>query len=1035
MSANNANAAPATKDWELPANAKLKDTAIIQSGVSFNEVTAPDAFEMGITYRALSSPYLDWIYLRIDEDLAPYIESMSIKQAGGAAASYERHFEKVEPGMGGKIRLSGKLYGPEDPYANDGNVWRVLNDRKSATHADGLLCNGPFDRQHTCGNWGVFNDVPLESQQLTGLVKVKLNAPIDQIVAETGRDEFHADSRWQKNATEPGDDIIIDDFAETTGAVIYFGERPELPALTQNDTWITAQTFHRVFYGYGDAIMGDNQEPIAPPKDSATLRFSQVQPHRIASYNTSTGKAKKPYELHYQIQPEVVNALKGDAIIWQAYSQRNLNEAGGKPVHVPKESFTPEGRITLTTDTTREGQLGYIVVDDVSRYLNRTASEPVNSATVIDLPVDEDMLVPDRSDPKNYTEIHVGTWFTDANDALVRHSFANSYFHLHPTEAPVITNISAGNASDGDDLTTTNEVRETQNFIQGTAVPNAEVTILKVTNYGTAEEDREVIVETVADDSGAWGTKLCEGDGCETPTFADLGITADGNVTLVAIAHEYLTASSSDVVINVTDVPTNDPVTEYTDDAPLAKDATAIEGTLGKQFQNTTSTVVTAYLKSGDELTELGSSDPVDGDINGGQPFSIPVSADQLANCPDIVLMAVESTHPKDPSAPMPTAKDDAYSPSNEVMVPVCERVTVTFDLNGGTADEAIDPVSVVKGDALEGDFPATEPTKDGYKFKGWATTPDATEGDFDETTVVDADTTVYAAWSTDAIDWGNENGDDEGNLVTVDTTYDYGQELTDDDIRALVKNHEKLPADAVVTVSPDINTSPTDEPGHKQTVDVTVTFADGSTLTAPVNITIRPAADKYDPVAEDITVELNAQPTQEQIDAAVSDSEGREFPDGTSFELTEPVDTSTVGTKPAEITVTYPDGSSEVIPVNIIVEDNRTDAEKYDPVAEDITVPLNTDPTQEQIDAAVSDSEGREFPDGTSFELTKPVDTSTPGTKEGEITVTYPDGSSEVIPVNIVVVDDGSGNGDDMTDADKYDPEPNPVEVEVGGT
>lgn len=68
----------------------------------------------------------------------------------------------------------------------------------------------------------------------------------------------------------------------------------------------------------------------------------------------------------------------------------------------------------------------------------------------------------------------------------------------------------------------------------------------------------------------------------------------------------------------------------------------------------------------------------------------------------------------------------------------------VTFDLNGGTADSAINPI--YHGEPL----PTEIPTKENFKFGGWLTN-DGTNGDWGEQysidTVVTENITVYAKW------------------------------------------------------------------------------------------------------------------------------------------------------------------------------------------------------------------------------------------------------------------------------------------------
>lgn len=80
-------------------------------------------------------------------------------------------------------------------------------------------------------------------------------------------------------------------------------------------------------------------------------------------------------------------------------------------------------------------------------------------------------------------------------------------------------------------------------------------------------------------------------------------------------------------------------------------------------------------------------------------------------------------------------------------LVTYTKLVNVTFDPNEGTFDKAVSPVEIAIKSSLGEKFIKEEPTRSGYKFKGWATTKDAKEPDFNSDTVIDKDMTVYAVW------------------------------------------------------------------------------------------------------------------------------------------------------------------------------------------------------------------------------------------------------------------------------------------------
>ncbi|HFI0802913.1 TPA: Rib/alpha-like domain-containing protein [Streptococcus suis] len=225
--------------------------------------------------------------------------------------------------------------------------------------------------------------------------------------------------------------------------------------------------------------------------------------------------------------------------------------------------------------------------------------------------------------------------------------------------------------------------------------------------------------------------------------------------------------------------------------------------------------------------------------------------------------------------------------------------------------------------------------------------------------------------------------------------------------------------------------------------VPVTVTYPDGTTETVDVPVVQKDSTkhtpvltEANSPVLTDTPAKAN-EPVQETDKAAIAAKVDKtNLPQGTETKVPDDAVVELENGKPVvPVLVSYPDGTSETIKVPVDQKDDLT----YNPVAPNkdnavaITSPQTpgteiTDPTDK---AAILDSvtvpavDGGQAPKVTK-EITSPVKV-VDGKAFVEVTVTYPDKTSEVIPVP-VNQKDNEANDPTVTAPEK----PAPISVPV---
>ncbi|MCQ8266902.1 Rib/alpha-like domain-containing protein, partial [Streptococcus suis] len=235
------------------------------------------------------------------------------------------------------------------------------------------------------------------------------------------------------------------------------------------------------------------------------------------------------------------------------------------------------------------------------------------------------------------------------------------------------------------------------------------------------------------------------------------------------------------------------------------------------------------------------------------------------------------------------------------------------------------------------------------------------------------------------------------------------------------ITNFPDLPAGTTVDFKDPIDTT---TPGEKDAT-IIVTYPDGSTDEVPVKVTVYiqkngpgtatpelptlKISELFTPESKDQEVTVGNMPNAEDSITNFPD-----LPAGTTVDFKDPIDTTTPGEKDATIIVTYPDGSTDEVPVKVTVYIQKNGpgtatpelptlkiSELFTPESKDQTVNVGDTPNAEDSITNFPD-----LPAGTTVDFKDPIDTTTPGEKDATVIVTYPDGSTDEVPVKIMVKD-----------------------------
>ena len=365
-------------------------------------------------------------------------------------------------------------------------------------------------------------------------------------------------------------------------------------------------------------------------------------------------------------------------------------------------------------------------------------------------------------------------------------------------------------------------------------------------------------------------------------------------------------------------------------------------------------------------------------DLKDGK-FSINVPAGTFADGDKVILVAYS-----------PDGKNPMVS-STKVNV---GAIKVTFDTNGGKwADgtNADKVVSAVNGKATQPE----EPTRDGYKFMGWAATAGATEADADILKNITEAKEVFAVWKDNKAPVIDNIGDQtviEGQPIAEIT-------VTTDDPTATVSVKD-LPT-GVQYSNGKISGTPkvTDWHGNEESREITVTVeakdSAGNTSTKTFKITVQRDTDKDGiPDVTDLDDDGDGYLDSEETAKGSDPKNSKSVPAGMITPIAQTTVTNPIQTVNDKTAIT-----------NIVVT----------PVASGATVTVDNS----KLPSGVTYDAGTKTISGTP-NVTNWGSTEEKRKFEIPVVVKNPDGSKITKTVEITVLRDTDGDGDpDITDTD----------------
>ncbi len=345
---------------------------------------------------------------------------------------------------------------------------------------------------------------------------------------------------------------------------------------------------------------------------------------------------------------------------------------------------------------------------------------------------------------------------------------------------------------------------------------------------------------------------------------------------------------------------------------------------------------------------------------------------------------------------PVDTTKADRQTGELEVTYPDGSKEVVEVPVKVGTDAEALTPI--VRPDlevALNGQLTLEQVLGSDLPKEtqlSWKTTVDTTKAGH-QTGELEV---TYPDGSKDVVEVPVKVGTDAEALTpTVRPTVEVALngELNPTDVLS-----SDLPKETRLSWKTSVDTT---KAGH-QTGELEVTYPDGSKEVVEVPVKVGTDAEALTPtVRSDLEVALNGE-------LAPTDVLNSELPKDTQLSWKTPVDTTKAGHQTGELEVTYSDGSKDMVKVTVEVVEPPKETPVTKPVSESV------DPqAKENLQVGLGETleptkvlDGKTLPTGTRLSWKTPVDTTKAGHQTGELEVTYPDGSKDVVKVTVEVVE-----------------------------